>query len=395
MEIKLTPPVSGATLGSVDEVRAATPEPALPPSPAEAPPKIGNKALEGAIEAASAKARFLAQSAAPLQSPYAAVSGPAGAFYRKVESLPSKDARSISAKVVLPEPQFDSAASRWRMNVHGAPWKEGPCDRPSVYLGGNSGKREVDAGLSWDRVYTSDGSPTWTTDANGWTRDPANVFTRDANGHYLNATTGQPPTAEQAALMKPNCAFRPYVRTSNVDESQLKGLSDEQKDAKKAEDWHSPQRYTNQTDRTANVYFYPGDRVNMKFGLRPTTKDDNRNIELTVDTEDGSRNYSGAYGQKGWPGDTVSFKRVNSIDQVGAEKSKQLSETNTTLKGCRWESVRVQDKTGGSEALTQRNGREVRGRDTEDHYSGVFQFRPGSFDDKGSETVDIYPAENR
>ena len=72
---------------------------------------------------------------------------------------------------------------------------------------------------------------------------------------------------EQIQSLKPNCAFRPYVRTTNVQQSDLKGLNDEQKEARKAKDWHSPQRFPTQKNRPPNVYFFP--RRSRHHEIRP------------------------------------------------------------------------------------------------------------------------------
>jgi hypothetical protein len=279
------------------------------------------------------------------------------------------------------------------MDVKDQPWKEGPRDRPSVYLGGNSGNREVDAGLTWDRVYTASGEPTWTTEKNGWTRDRDCVFTRNQNGNFVDAATGQLASKEQAGAMKPNCAFRPYVRTSNVPKS---GLTKEQRAAENAKNWHTPRRYPSQTTQPENVYFYPGDEVTMKFGVREPIAKDASNIELSISANDKSnRRYTGAHTQENWPGKDFAFKRVNSIDQVGGEASKQVDPTKTILTGGGWQSVGVRDKKNHLTPLTRQNGHEVRGSDTSKNYTEVFKFRQGSFSPKGSEYLDITPHRNR
>ena len=90
----------------------------------------------------------------------------------------------------------------------------------------------------------------------------------------------------------------------------------------------------------------------------------------------------------------MSFKRVNSLDQVGGEKAKQVMKTKTALTGCRWESVSMKDKNGGSVPLTAKNGREIRGSDTAEDYKDIFKFRTGSFNGQGSEYVDINAAQS-
>jgi hypothetical protein len=75
-----------------------------------------------------------------------------GAYFRKVESLPSRDTHGIRVVVKLPSTSFD--ASRNYVSPHGEDdYRNGPLDHPSVYVGGNAAGHEVDVGLTWDHVH--------------------------------------------------------------------------------------------------------------------------------------------------------------------------------------------------------------------------------------------------
>jgi len=113
----------------------------------------GAQTLEGVD--ASALARQAA-SARPAQ--VVVDTAATGAWYRKIESVPSVDWDGISAAGVLPAPQFDPN------RMHAAapseePYKSGPLDSPSVYVGLHAAAVELDAGLKWDHTYGADGSP--------------------------------------------------------------------------------------------------------------------------------------------------------------------------------------------------------------------------------------------
>jgi hypothetical protein len=114
----------------------------------------GAQTLEGVDSAR------LAQEAASARPP-AMVSGPEGAWYRKIESVESPEFDGITVAGVLPSPSFDPG----RMHVPGPGEREytrGPLDSPSVYVGLHAGRTEVDAGLKWDHTYDAGASPSGT-----------------------------------------------------------------------------------------------------------------------------------------------------------------------------------------------------------------------------------------
>lgn len=81
-----------------------------------------------------------------------------GAWFRRVDSV-GEGWTGISGEGTLPYPAFDK--SRFYVPAPGEPdfW-EGPLDRPSVYLGARSKDGNVEAGLTWDRVFDAAGKPT-------------------------------------------------------------------------------------------------------------------------------------------------------------------------------------------------------------------------------------------
>ncbi len=83
-----------------------------------------------------------------------------GAWFYKIEQEKPDDSIGISATFNLPK--FEHDPNRYftnKANVHGA-HTVGPLDKASVYLGGQIGGAELDAGLSWDRVYDNQNNPT-------------------------------------------------------------------------------------------------------------------------------------------------------------------------------------------------------------------------------------------
>ncbi len=88
-------------------------------------------------------------------------SGVSGAYFRKVASGQNASNKGVRGVGKLPSLDFDQA----RFFIEGQPgqrryehFRTGPLDRPSIYIGGNSGHRaEMDVGLVWDRVYTEEG----------------------------------------------------------------------------------------------------------------------------------------------------------------------------------------------------------------------------------------------
>ena len=76
-----------------------------------------------------------------------------GAWFYKVQQRTPDDTKGISADFKLPT--FEHDPKRYFNNPKGylPPYTTGPLDRGSVYLGGEIGGTELDAGLSWDKVY--------------------------------------------------------------------------------------------------------------------------------------------------------------------------------------------------------------------------------------------------
>jgi hypothetical protein len=345
--------------------------------------------------------------------------GPAGAYYCKLSTGASQDNVGISASATLPTPSLDSG--RWQyppVSTDAPPPPSLPnqrgCDRlddrPSMYLGGGVNGREVDAGLTWDRVYDDKGNQTFTSDPSGSVNPeahPDQVFHYE-KGKWMDA---QEHPAPSGIKLTPNYAFRPYCRTTNPGQTQ----------------WNTPNPVLDSSnkDRPKNAYFYPGEHVNMEFktidpavaandlvvkqvdGNDETLKQD-CNIRLSISSGDRpNATYDAEFHQQGWPGDTVTpsqvpahpaleFKRVMSIDQNGAEPKPGhpggVSKTDTSLTGGGWDNTNIELKNGKTEALNSKNGTRVHPQDKMiQNYGDVFHFRKGSFDGGGKEYVDITP----
>ncbi len=137
--------------------------------------------LDGTFAAASA----LAAAAKPRFT----VDGTRGAWYRKVVGPTGTSDEGIEAWGVLPKPVFDPAREHEAGPGEEA-YKSGPLDRPDIYLGLHADGAEVDAGLTWDRVYDDTGRDTgkfayriyWRTSKGGWNNPkvgaPDNLYLR-------------------------------------------------------------------------------------------------------------------------------------------------------------------------------------------------------------------------
>lgn len=134
-----------------------------------------------------------------------------GAYFCKVSSRASKSYVGITGTGTLPRASFDPARYHYPAASEAA-WLEGPMDIPSVYMGGNAGT-ELDAGLSWERVYDKSGQPTW-TDLPGGTDggDPAHRFSKHDDTDQL--VDGNDVSHDPAGIdLVANFGFRPFWRT--------------------------------------------------------------------------------------------------------------------------------------------------------------------------------------
>jgi hypothetical protein len=304
--------------------------------------------------------------------------GVRGAYFRKVSSEAQVHFGGIRARGKLPTPNFDP--DRQYVAKAGLDhFSTGPLERPSVYLGGRASGHEVDAGLTWDRVYDPQGQATYTDRAGCDGRDPTHrfVFAKKAGERIIKDGNGQVVAEGEAAVtafaqkLRPNFAFRPYWRTTNPGE----------------EDWKQPK-----PGRADNVHFYPGEAITMEVKLLGPGQ-----VQLQIE---GASQFVVDFHQTGWGGAKTAhaFKRVNAVDQFqvlkngerkGREKQDVLP-TGTTAKGAEWSSVELLDRRG--EVLTPMTGpkfTEVRGADLAQRYDQVFV--RGGFTKTGGEKLDILP----
>ncbi|MCX5794225.1 MAG: hypothetical protein NTY77_01855 [Elusimicrobia bacterium] len=276
-----------------------------------------------------------------------------GAYFRKVESAGSARYTGIRAQVVLPSVGFDPTRSFTPAPGQPAYW-EGPLDRPSVYVGAHTSAKEVDAGLTWDRVYDEQGRPTFTDLPSGSDgRDPKHRFiVAELNGRRI----------------RPNFAFRPYWRTTLNHGNQ----------------WHNP-------PADDPYYFYPGESLVMALRVR-----DDGTMRLDIRTAGGAgRHFTAVFQQDGFAaGQSRSFKRVASIDQFrivdGARRGNEgmdVQPTRTTVRGAAWSQVSLLTARNASK-MSGSACQEVAGADTAKDYAGIFSITP---DPDGGETLDIIP----
>ena len=306
-----------------------------------------------------------------------------GAYYRKVEAEPSKLYKGIAGTGYLPQVSFDP--KRFYVGPNGMDdWMTGPLDRPSVYMGGNANGHEADVGLTWDRVYDSQGRPTYTDNAEGSDmRDPAHRFAVEKRGTTKVLVDGNGREVARGAdvdkklkELRPNFAFRPFWR---------------------APEWNNPKPGSRE-----NVYFYPGEKFNMSVTVLGKGQ-----VRLDISGADAFNNkvsFSKPIPAPGFgEGGLESFKRVNSIDQFyvdskgvrHAVERTNVRPTRTVAHSGGWESVSLlrRPPATGRVAMTGDKFTEVRGPDTYDRYHDIFHL--WGFDkSKGGERVDIVPFSN-
>ena len=319
-----------------------------------------------------------------------------GAYFRKVESEASTHHRGITGKGTLPQVSTDP--SRQFVGTGSTAWQTGPLERPSVYMGGRSGGKEVDAGLTWDRVYDSQGRATFTDDPRGSDmRDPAHRFIRTTVDGQPAIVDGHTPPqvvargkAEVDAKMKTlreNFAFRPFWRDTN-------------RDTPADQRWHNPpvKAEPGAKPEEANQYFYPGEHFTMTIQAQGPGR-----VRMDIRLEGGKehQHFTTQFRQEGWgPGKEASFKRVNSVDQftvrdgkrVGAEKF-GVDPTRTTATGGSWEAVSLLRDNGKPKPMTGPDFTTVKGVDTATHYAEIFGISGST--DQGGERIDIHPGSVR
>lgn len=303
-----------------------------------------------------------------------------GAYFRKVSSPARRDYVGIRAHGRLPEVSFDPA--RRHLAADGVnSYKSGPLDRPSVYLGGTSGGREMDVGLTWDRVYDPGGRPTFTDRANGCDgRDPAHRFVQDSDqgqpvlrdGSGQVVVRGRDEVAVRLQQLQPNFAFRPYWRTSENGSNE----------------WHNAKPGTPE-----NRYYYPGDEITMTVQQSGAKRG-----RLDIRVENGTEpHYTQPFVHDGLGiGRPQSFKRVNSIDQFYVEggerhgnENRTIIPTATEVRNGAWFDVQMLHANGSTSPMVGTRFTEVRGRDTSRSYGQIFGL--GDFNTAGGERIDITP----
>ncbi len=315
-----------------------------------------------------------------------------GAYFRKVESPASAQNRGITGTGTLPQVSTDPA--RQFRGTGSTAWQTGPLERPSVYMGGRAGGKEVDAGLTWDRVYDSQGRATFTDNAQGSDlRDPSHRFVRTTvEGQPAIVDSNTPPKvvargkAEVDAKMKTlreNFAFRPFWRDTNADTP-----ADQR--------WHNPpvKPQADGKPEERNQYFYPGERFTMTIQAQGPER---VRMDIRLEGAKEHQHFTTQFRQEGWGvGKAASFKRVNSVDQfvirdgkrVGAEKL-GVEPTRTTALGGSWEEASLLRAGNKRMPMTGPQFTTIKGQDTAARYGEIFHISGST--DLGGERIDIRP----
>lgn len=297
-----------------------------------------------------------------------------GAYFRKVISADSAAHTGIRGEGVLPTILIDR--SRWLSTPEGKRGASvkaqdvftfGPLDAPSVYMGGRANEQEVDAGLSWNRVFLKDGRGTWTDNTvDGSDGDSAaHRFVVEPTGRVVDGN-GTVRTQGLQGLVE-NFAFRPYWRVRV---------------------WANPS-----VSSDDNRYFYPGTafRMNVRVIARDTLQ---MRIDRGVtDTKPFITTFDApGYGR----GLRQTWKRVNSVDQfriVGGQRDglegSNVLPTATRVLGGRWTTVSTLGKGGAVRCAMGCGAVAVSGRDVAASYDRIFDL--GGQTAEGAETIDIDP----
>lgn len=206
-----------------------------------------------------------------------------GAYFRKVSGEPSIDAVGIHLTGKLPRVEIDLA--RWfTTDVPELGYQNGPLDRPSVYVGGRASNVEIDAGLTWDRVYDATGRPTWTdnTTSGSDEGDPSRRFV--VEGGVVTSATGVVRPQGLEGLVE-SFAFRPFWRAEGM--------------------WHNPPL------ASGAPYFFPGQGYRMQLKATGSAR-----LELAINAAESADSFLVVFDVSGWGvGAAQSWKRVSSIDQ--------------------------------------------------------------------------------
>lgn len=309
-----------------------------------------------------------------------------GAYYRKVESEFSTDNKGINGVGVLPSIEFDSKRFYTDPKKSDS-YKTGPLDRPSVYFGGRANNKELDVGLTWDRVYNSDGLPSYTDKKEGTDgREAAHRFVKTAkdgvsvvmDDNKKIVAKGKDEVNKFMKNLKPNFAFRPFWRTTNDGGNQ----------------WNQPP-----VGHPGNMYFYPDEKIDMNVKEKGSNK-----VKIDISLVNGKINqhFEKTFEQEGFGvGNKQSFKRVNSIDQftvnsknqrVGLE-GKDVLPSNTKAKGGGWYESSIIDSHGNKKPISGTEFKEVRGGDTAKNYDKIF--KRYNTNPQGGEMIDITPLKAR
>lgn len=257
-----------------------------------------------------------------------------GAYYRKVTSAERSIYSGLRGEGSLPFITFDQTGKRYYEDPQGRNhFRTGPMDRPSVYFGGHANGKELDCGLSWDRVWKAENVPTF-TDIDTWCHAGKleRIFTIH-NGTVVNGLGDVVAEAQTDSQLRekffPNFAFRPFWRTTN---------SFEEKDKR----WH-----TIKPGQPLNVYFFPGEDIVMNLRVIG-----NRSVRLDIRAVgDSERHFHTTFEHEGFgPGEAMSFKRVNALDQfiidptTGKRKGnegKTVVPTDTRVLDAGWKKVEL------------------------------------------------------
>jgi hypothetical protein len=296
-----------------------------------------------------------------------------GAWFYKMSTIrPNGNDLGIETKIKLPEIIKDNDRV-YHNQSDNSDYKNGPLDRPSIYLGGKIGGAELDAGLTWDKI------------------------------HDENPKEGE------------EFAFRPFWRNTEngIDEPT---------------EWHNPPvKSKNKTTNSCpekkiepncsekNTYFYPKDNIVMKIEELPIKGNQSKSMmKMVIKSQNGNKCFSVCFPQKKNPkakGNT--WKRVNSIDQFtlgpcyknidrkGFNKNCRVGNENKTVLRTKalslethWQEVNILNSKGNYPLVPDKDAKITVGKEFCDKFTGLKKrdhFRDSTIDTKGGQVISIFP----
>ncbi len=288
-------------------------------------------------------------------------------FYKVATKKLSTEDIGIHVNGKLPEIKLDPKRYFSKTESGKPHFHDGPLDRPSVYLGGEVGGQELDAGLTWDREFDSNG-------------EPKNSFA--FRPFWRNLEDPSRPTQWHNPSLKQKVG----ATTQGCKELHSKDLGKE--------------------CSSKNIYFQPGEGLEMS--LKQLQSDDPvMQVRMVIKSKtDSTKCFAVCFPHHGNKSKGSTWKRVNSIDQFktvkcGDDECRKGNEngvvipTTSSAQGGKWDSVKVLQSDGTSKSLIPGKDAKIilgkefcsKARNQKDKY-----FQTDKVDGNGGQLLSIIPS---